>query len=173
MDVMVDLETRGTRSNSVILSIGAVEFNLKTGELGRAFYVNVDPESCEAIGLVSDQSTIDWWAKQSDAAKAIFNKTPQYDIKACLAAFDKWYPKGAQFWGNGATFDNVILANAYKAAGMKQPWLYAADRCYRTLKAIFQHVVTDEFEGIPHYALDDAVHQAKQALRICKAAGIR
>lgn len=173
MDVMVDLETRSTRSNAVILSIGAVEFNIRTGELGRKFYVNVDPASCEAVGLVSDQSTIEWWAKQSEEAKAIFSKTPQYDIKACLTAFEQWYPKGAQFWGNGATFDNVILANAFKAVDIKQPWLYMADRCYRTLRAIYPDIKSEEFEGIPHYALDDAKYQALHALKIFKEAGLK
>lgn len=171
MDVMVDLETLSTRSNAVILSIGAYEFDLKTGELGRKFYVLVDPQSCVDKGMVIDVSTIMWWMEQNDEARAEFKKQ-RYPIEDCLAAFSEWYKKGAQLWGNGATFDNVILKNAYLACGMKEPWLYSADRCYRTLKAKYPNIEADAFVGARHNALADAKYQALHALKIHKEAGL-
>ena len=39
--LMVDIETMGNQSNSAIVSIGAVEFNMATGETGKEFYTNV------------------------------------------------------------------------------------------------------------------------------------
>lgn len=44
--VMLDIETLGNQSNSVITSLGAVEFNLETGETGREFWQNIDVQSC-------------------------------------------------------------------------------------------------------------------------------
>ena len=43
-NIMLDIETLGTRSTSVILSIGAVEFD-KTSIL-RAFHKRIDIDSC-------------------------------------------------------------------------------------------------------------------------------
>ena len=40
--VMLDLETMGRKSNSALVSIGAVEFDLITGETGREFYKVID-----------------------------------------------------------------------------------------------------------------------------------
>jgi hypothetical protein len=45
-DLMIDLETLGLTANSVVLSIGAVFFDLEGEDLGPTFYTNVDRESC-------------------------------------------------------------------------------------------------------------------------------
>ena len=58
VNVMVDLETLGNGSESVIISIGAVEFDPETGELGREFYKVVDAQSCVDAGLKIDASTV-------------------------------------------------------------------------------------------------------------------
>lgn len=39
--VMLDLETMGTKSNTALTSIGAVEFNIQTGECGKEFYSTI------------------------------------------------------------------------------------------------------------------------------------
>jgi len=49
-DVMLDLETMGRKSNSALVSIGAVEFNLETGETGKEFYEVIDLQSCLDVG---------------------------------------------------------------------------------------------------------------------------
>ena len=66
-NVMVDIETLGTSSNSVILSIGAVEFDNEN--LGAEFEVYIDPESCTDHGLVIDAPTVMWWLGQSNEAR--------------------------------------------------------------------------------------------------------
>ena len=40
-DVMVDIETLGNQSYAAILSIGAIQFNIKTGEIYSTFYDKV------------------------------------------------------------------------------------------------------------------------------------
>jgi exodeoxyribonuclease VIII len=162
---MVDLETLGSGSNSVIIALGAVEFD-DTG-LGRTFYMNIDPQSCVDAGLKMDASTVMWWMQQSDEARAAFEK-PGAPLELVLGEFSSWYPSGAALWGNGATFDNVILANAYRALGGKQPWAYWNDRCYRTLKSLYPHVKMER-SGTYHNALDDAKSQALHALKLLTA----
>ena len=66
-NIEIDIETLGTSHNSVILSIGAVEFD---GEkLGKEFEIFIDPESCTDHGLVIDASTVMRWMRQSDEAR--------------------------------------------------------------------------------------------------------
>jgi exodeoxyribonuclease VIII len=166
---MVDLETLGNGSNAVIIALGAVEFG--NGQLGREFYMNIDPQSCVDAGLKMDVSTVMWWMQQSDQARAAFKK-PGAPLELVLCEFSSWFPSGSVLWGNGATFDNVILDNAYKALNGKRPWHYTKDRCYRTLKNL-RPDVTQERVGTHHNALDDAKFQALHAIKIMKIMGVK
>jgi hypothetical protein len=165
--VMVDLETLGSGSNAVILSIGAVEFNPDTQALGREFYIVVEPQSCVDAGLAVDVGTVMWWMKQSDQARAAFDRKG-WRLEDALDQFAEWFPAKATLWGNGATFDNVILANAYKATGKEQPWAFWNDRCYRTLKNLLPGITLDR-KGTYHNALDDAKTQALHANKLLAA----
>lgn len=169
--VMVDLETLGNNSQSVIIAIGAVEFDTETLELGRTFYQVVDPQSCVSAGMKMDTSTVMWWMKQDVKAKEAFNVKGNH-IDVTLMDFSAWYPKDACFWGNGATFDNVILSNAYELIGLPKPWGYSADRCYRTLKNLYPDIAIEDY-GVAHNALDDAIKQAKHTLKIVEAKGLK
>jgi exodeoxyribonuclease VIII len=164
INVMVDLETLGNGSLAAIISIGAVEFDPETGELGREFYMLVDAQSAVDLGLEIDASTVMWWMKQDVAAKAAFKDNGE-TIRAALEVFANWYPEDAPVWGNGATFDNVILANAYRLARIERPWNYWEDRCYRTLKTLYPEV-EQENVGVAHNALDDAKYQALHAIKL-------
>ena len=167
MNVMLDLETLGNNSNSVIVSIGAVMFDSTVVDENGYFYANVDPESCVQAGLKMDASTVMWWMQQSDQARSAFN-VGSSPLAAALIDFSNWIPPGSTVWGNGATFDNVILSNAYLATGIPKPWKYNGDRCYRTLKALYQNIKADARSGVYHNALDDAIHQAKHASKILR-----
>lgn len=166
-NVMVDLETLGNNSESVIISIGAVEFD-ETG-VGAVFYTTVDPQSCMDVGLKMDASTVMWWLRQSDAARRAFSgETYQpLTLPGALTRFSEFFAAcGAEFvWGNGATFDNVILANAYAKVGLPRPWPYWGDRCYRTLKNLYPEVKMTN-HGVAHNAKDDAIAQALHASAI-------
>jgi exodeoxyribonuclease VIII len=159
---MGDIESLGKSNNAVILAIGAVEFD-KTG-LGRTFYMIIDPQSCVDAGLKMDVSTVMWWMQQSEEGRAAFKK-PGVSLEAVLSEFTDWFPSGSTLWGNGATFDNAILSNAYRAVGFEQPWNFRNDRCYRTLKSLYPHIKMDH-SGTHHNALDDAKSQALHAVRL-------
>lgn len=188
--VMLDLETLGNGNNAVIVAIGAVLFNPARAAVDRVwspspdtFYARVDPQSCIDAGLQMDASTVMWWLKQEDAARLeIVKAEGASSLLAVLQEFARWYtniniafgtaaPQNVTLWGNGATLDNVILANAYRACGLKQPWSHRADRCYRTLRALFPDVAAPSDTGTKHNALDDAIFQAKHLSAIFQAQG--
>jgi hypothetical protein len=95
------------------------------------------------------------------------------DALGAFAAFCLQHSSKAKLklWGNGASFDNAIVAHCYKAVDMEPPWNFWNDRCYRTLKALACPVITQASSGVLHNALDDAKRQADHAQRILAAAG--
>jgi hypothetical protein len=162
---MVDLETLGTGADAVIVSIGACTFGIDEHHL---FYSNVDAQSCVDAGLRMDAGTVLWWMRQSDEArKALYEPSaPAAKLRNVLEEFAEWYTntvQGGALWGNGATFDNVILRNAFSAVGLAAPWKYTDDRCFRTLRAMYPSVEVPPIKGVAHHALDDAIWQAKYA----------
>jgi DNA polymerase III epsilon subunit-like protein len=161
--VMLDLETLGQRPGSVILAIGAVKF--ADGEITSSFYERVDAESCVALGLRMDVSTVMWWFQQADAARLEVTK-PGRPLADVLRDFSAWLgDENVEVWGNGAAFDNVILDDAYDKAGLPRPWKWSNDRCYRTVKQMRRDVPLPR-SGTHHNALDDAKSQAMHLMAI-------
>jgi len=165
MNLMMDLETLGTKPGCVILAIAAVPFNSKYDL--EPFYMKISAASASAAGLTIDSKTQAWWESQSDAARdEAFSGTE--DIKVALAQFDEYVhqlPDPPMIWGNGASFDNMILAEAYKICEMKQPWSFRDDMCYRTLKGMFPFIPFIA-PALAHHALEDAKAQAAHANKI-------
>lgn len=177
-NIMLDLETMGNGSNAAIISIGAVFFEPKTGELGAEFYQSVSLESAMEYGSV-DASTLQWWMKQSEQARSVFNDRTSLLLNEVLIEFSDWLcqlnMKNIKVWGNGATFDNVILSNAYQALKMPRPWPYWCDRDVRTIVEMGKSLRGIDpkkdltLQGTAHNALDDAKFQVRYVSEIFKA----
>lgn len=161
--VMLDIETFGVRPWSVIRSIGAVSFDLRTGDVTSEFYQNIDEKSCEEAGLVAEKKVKDWWARQSeDAQKAFLHD--QVPLADGLMAFSEWFIKtGAQVvWCQGTAFDIPIMTTAYEFVGNTPPWNFRKVRDTRTA----YHVLGFDPDSVPrdgvyHSAVDDCKHQVK------------
>lgn len=175
LNCMVDLETMSTASDAAIVSIGAVLFSQEQGILD-TFYANICLQSCIDAGLRLDGDTVMFWLRQSeDARKALYNGDKLYLINALLE-FNNWLKENSDIgtvkvWGNGASFDNSILATAYRQLNVQQPWKFWNDRCYRTIKNLYPDVELQRV-GELHNALDDAKSQALHLLTIAKQKGV-
>lgn len=178
-NIMLDIETVGNGSKAAIISIGAVFFDPIKNIVGADFYQAISLASSAYYGEM-DASTIEWWMKQSDNARAVFQDKDKVSLKDALAEFSQWVEQIKNFkdrvvWGNGCTFDNVILGNAYKAARMRQPWPYYGDRDVRTIVNLGRQLrgvdpkKEMEFKGVAHNAVDDAKHQARYVSAIFQA----
>ena len=173
-NIMLDLETLGTKSDSVILSIGAAAFN--EDSIINEFYTTINVQSCVGKGLKMYPNTVCWWANQSDAAKkGIFES--QVTLPAALSDFSLWVRSmeanmldSVRMWGNGEDFDNVVLREAYLKVGTppsRIPWHFRNNMSYRTLKNLLPHVEIKRV-GEHHNALDDAKSQALHAIKLLK-----
>lgn len=170
--LMVDLETMGKKSNAPIVSIGAVFFNPNTGNTGAEFYTAVSLESAMLHGGVPDAGTIIWWLKQSPEARSAIAMADTMTLINALELFSDFISENSdagsdvQVWGNGASFDNVILRSSYDRANIECPWKFRNDRDVRTMTELGKAIGINPrydipFDGDMHNALSDARHQVK------------
>ncbi|MFA6690120.1 MAG: 3'-5' exonuclease, partial [Sphaerochaetaceae bacterium] len=122
---------------------------------------------------VMDASTVMWWLEQSQSARERLLRIEKHSLAGALSEFAYWATKREseavdEVWGCGATADNVWLANAYRRLNMGVPWTFRADRCYRTMRAMYPRIPKPAFEGTEHDALDDAKNQAVRLIEILK-----
>lgn len=164
--VMLDLETMGNGNNAAIVAIGAVKFDPSdtTGGAMPAFYTRITLQSSVQAGLKMDTSTVLWWMEQSDDARRETFKGQSLSLLLGLSAFCQWFGDDKPVWGNGATFDNVIIRSAFAAVNIDVPWKFWNDRCYRTMKGLVNFKA--EALGTKHNALDDARSQAVHLQKI-------
>lgn len=170
--VMVDLETMGNKSSAPIVSIGAVFFNPASGRTGAEFYAVVSLESSMILGGLPDAGTILWWLKQSPEARSAITMGDAMPLEDALELFSDFISENSdagsnvQVWGNGASFDNVILRSSYERANIECPWKFWNDRDVRTITEMGEAIGIKPrydipFEGDMHNALSDARHQVK------------
>lgn len=164
MDMSVDLETLDKFPTAVIIQIGAVKYDLATGEISDEFLVNVDPKDCKRYGMTISKDTLDWWGKQDPEIRKSVMKDPM-PLADALALFVDWVDVDGHFTGYGASFDEPILANAYRALGYSStPWKYYKVRCARTIGDLYG---VKPIRGKDHHnALADAKAQAQMLIDI-------
>lgn len=169
IDIMIDLETLGTKAGCALLSIGACSFDGK-----ETFYRTIEPDSNNRFGLSRDADALAWWNKQFQSVREeAFSGTTSVNI--ALLEFGDWFRKlertngSAYIWGNGADFDLPILQAAYVACDIAVPWKPFNGRCYRTLKNLYKDIKMAKMGVLDkHNALSDAVAQAAHASAILR-----
>lgn len=192
-DLMIDIETLGTKPGCVILSIGAVPFNLESGEVAEmkdGFHQKISIASSLMSGFNIEQGTLDWWRQQDTNATRESFDTLGYNgqpdaISGVLRGFS-WFVNSIsekfddgkckiKVWGNGPTFDIAHLEKAYEMVEMKDliPWTYGKVRDVRTILDLAKSVtgfdhIDEEFIGTKHIALDDAYNEALNVVKAFK-----
>lgn len=169
--LMVDLETLGTKVNSVIVSIGAVEFDIVTGKTGREFFQEINIDTAVGVGLVVDEGSIKFWLSQSEAARMKLVNANSKNITEVLHNFRTFLQdlgtENLCLWGNSARFDLGCLNNAYNAIKREIPWYFRNERDVRTLVAFAPEIKKNMiFEGIEHDPIDDCKFQIKYCSKI-------
>lgn len=175
-DVMVDLETMGTETDTQVISIGAVRFRMGSQddvetimEPDRAFYARCNLYDQAIRGRTENPETAAWWADQSDAARAVFDEEEE-DVAHVLKSFTRFCKGASRIWGNGNMFDNAIVRSLYTTYGQDYPVGYWKDLDVRTLTYLWNFLTNWQSKGKrpevtlgeEHNALDDARRQVVQ-----------
>jgi hypothetical protein len=126
----VDIETLGTESTAVILSIAYVPFSFDEKPdyvdlLGRAKFIKLDVEQqLRDLKRTVDPGTINWWEKQCDMVRQksfIKSNILDCDVAAALntiksdigATRNTWDNKDIIFWARGS-LDQVVFDSLCK-----------------------------------------------------------
>lgn len=168
IDVMLDIETMGTRPGAAIASIGARSFG--AGADIRPFAVTVQLRGQHVYGLHLDADTVLWWLAQDDAARAAIRSDRAATLPEALQCFSRWVEdlrgpaaRPIRLWCNGPDFDAALLGFAYHAVGQRTPWHYREVRCLRTLLDLAGVDPRAFPPRVKHDALEDARAQAAAA----------
>ena len=162
-DIMIDLETLATSPDAAILTIGAVKFDPFGSELKEpamsSFYVKVDLDSCDRIGLVTNDDTIAWWSNQSkEAQAAAFDPEGRIQIEDAFAQLYKFCWGAKRVWANGSCFDIIICEHVFRKINKAIPWKFWEIRDVRTA---FDLGINPQRPPVTaHHALEDAWNQA-------------
>jgi DNA polymerase III epsilon subunit-like protein len=169
---MIDLETLDTTPTATVLTIGAVKFDPFGDKLDSqtcdTLYLKVDIDSCDALGLTTSQSTLDWWASQSKAAQdEAFSTEGRISISEAMNQLYKFCWGAQRVWSHGAAFDIVICENIFAKLGKAVPWNFWQVRCTRTLFDI--GINPERVSVTAHHALSDAMDQASGVQTVMRA----
>ncbi|AMO48853.1 Exodeoxyribonuclease VIII-like protein [Enterobacter sp. FY-07] len=171
--LMVDIEAMGSNPNAPIVSIAAVFFDPATSCIGAQFYQAVSLASSMSFGGQADADTIIWWLKQSSEARAAITGDDAIGLLEAVESLADFIAENSanssdtvQIWGNGATYDNVILRRAFVQTDTPFPTPFWNDRDVRTIVELGRAVGINPryaipFEGEQHNSLADALHQVK------------
>lgn len=164
-DVMLDLETTGTRPETTnIIQIAAVRFNLQTRE--------VDPDFFDRCLLPIParfwaEDTRKWWSTMPDTLNGIWARMEP--AQRVLEDFQGW-TKGEQLtvWAKPSHFEFPFLSSYFNDLGVLMPFDFRNVNDQNSwIRGRFFPAIPPKFErdlpfvGTPHNALHDVLHQIK------------
>lgn len=165
--IMLDLETMGNTSQSAIISIGAVRFDIITGDIGDKFYNRISLKSCLDYGMSINADTILWWMEQNEEARKEFTQSESVHINQALSNFSKFITKEDFIWGNSARFDCGILKDAYDVVKLICPWDFRKELDVRTLVFLAPEFKCNHIhKGSEHKSIDDCINQIEYCSKI-------
>lgn len=161
---MLDLETLDTSPTAVVTTVGIVEFDPYSDRIGEKLQLVLnDWDDQQKLGRTVSANTFKWWLQQDAAAQAALLTKGGWSTREALKQIEALLTveKNPIVWGNGADFDNIILGGLFESYGMKKPWSYGNNRCYRTMRTVFSEGAPKRQRlGTAHVAVDDALTQA-------------
>lgn len=171
-DLMIDVESAGVGDHGALLSIGAAFFDLQTCTIGPKFSRAINLATAVRNGGQVDPATFIFWMGASQEARDAIRFSTE-DIAVVLTDFAAFIAEHSRVqdvrpYGNSARFDLAKIDNAYQSAGIKTPWRFGNERCFRTVRNMYPSVLYDwESKGdSAHTAIVDAEFQISHMFKI-------
>ena len=168
--VMLDIEGLGVGRDAVVVSVGAVRFNLDTGKILNTQYWDLGLKEQQRKGRVISADTVCWWARQTPDVLSALTNTPRYPIEIFIKEFNQFIEGKCFFWAKGTNYDLEILTNLYQMYDQQSPFRYSKwvdARVYYMLGKRLGILPKKERTGA-HNALADAIFQTEVVCHIHK-----
>jgi hypothetical protein len=170
-DIMIDLETLATTPDAAVLTIGAVRFDPFGEDIKEpgadSFYVRVDLDSCDELGLAVSDDTLAWWAKQDQTAQdEAFSGDNRIHIRDAMNQLYKFCWGAKRVWSHGSGFDVVICEHIFRKLNKAVPWSFWQVRDTRTIYDL--GIENNRPDVLKHHALHDAYSQAVGVQNVLK-----
>lgn len=172
-DIMLDIETLGTRPGCVILTLGAVKFNPFSMEApGPGLYVRPDVDEQIAAGREVQEDTMRWWMQQAeDVREEALGEDDRISVEEMYKQLNRFLVGSNNIWCQGPAFDMVIIENLYRQYGWPTPWQFWQIRDSRTLFGVHGDPRVKGKVGL-HNALEDCVSQATAVQQVYNKLGL-
>ena len=169
-NIMLDIETLGSKPGCVVLAVATVEFDATTHLLHYSEVIHIG--SCLRHLLLVDPITLKWWTEQDKELQHEMFSGEVFleDVLFDLNKFFGETGKEAIVWCKGMNFDFPILHEAYDRVQLPIPWHYRNIRDSRTLTAASE--LKFEKPAGAHDPYNDCVAQIKDLQRACDELGI-
>jgi 3' exoribonuclease, RNase T-like len=167
-DIMIDIETLGVERDAVILSIAAVRFNIKSGDVLEQFSTNVNVKSSLDAGMKIEADTVAWWLKQSDAARKSVDFEAETPLGEALRGVGEFIEKSSidRVWAKSPSFDLAKIRYQMQCLGIwRNQWAYHKERDVRTKCEPLKLCRT---EAAMHIALEDCWLQIRNVVKAWK-----
>ena len=172
---MLDIETLGTRPQSVVLTIGAVKFDPWAVDVDtdNGLYSRIDVDEQIEMGRHIHQDVIDWWGKQAeDVREEALGDHDRTNLNDMLDQINRFVVGADNIWCQGPAFDIVILENLYRQLERPTPWQFWQIRDSRTLFGVHGDPRDKGAKGA-HNALIDCFYQAQAVQQVYKEQGVK
>lgn len=143
MNFALDIETLGTKSNAVILSIGVTPWELSSENydidrwVNESLFVKLSASSQREMGRTIDQSTLDWWKKQNASAiqtsvtPSGLDQDPAAAIETLRRYITPRYDNSSRVFIRGS-LDQLCIDDLCDQLGIPPLFPYNAYRDFRT-----------------------------------------
>lgn len=173
MDIMLDIETLGTRPDTVILTIGAVKFDPFSSRIGEGLYIKPDVDEQIADGRTFTDGVIEWWGTQpEDVREEALGLEGRISVQETYHQLNKFLVGADKIWCQGPVFDICILENLYHQYEWPIPWHFWNIRDSRTLFGVHGDPRIKNKAGL-HNAMEDCISQAKSVQKVYKDLGLK
>lgn len=160
LDITFDLETCSTAPDAAPMQLAAVVWDRYSTDshpfMNENLNLGIDLRTCVMAGLSFEQSTIEWWSRQSEITqKGVISQEP-YPVDAAVAVFFDWI-QGVMtdhsadtvcLWCQGQDFDFPILKNIAKKFNLTIPVTHHYFRDCRTFVLEMAQLLSENPEEI-------------------------
>lgn len=154
LDLMVDIETLGTKPGCVVLSAAGVWFDRELAGTYVAFNDTYMIPDMLARGLVVEPKTAAWWFTQPGFFAMVDRMAVASSIEYSAEVINTTLGRAKRVWSCGPDFDPPILSHA-----LGLDWPFWKNRDVRTMRDMLVNV---EKAVASHDPLEDCERQIKE-----------